>query len=485
MTVVELSAQVEPLTPQWWLRRLLLRLSDGAPHYDMLDRYYDGDNGIPVGTTKAIKDAYLRLMRMARMNYAELIVDAVRERMIPSGFRTGASNDRNGDAAAWDIWQGNSLDADCNLVHTPMLAMGAAYAIVGPVDPDLGVPLITAEDPRQTIVEHVPGRRRVVRAALKVFRDDAAQLDVAYLYLRQTVYTFVRERATVVPETHERANAWLVQGGLLGLGGWLVDNVQQLPAAVGVPVVSFLNNPDTNHVTRGEYEVHRGVLDRINYMILQRLEVATLQAFRQRAVKGVPDRDEHGVEINYDDVFALDPAALWILPETADIWESGVVDLGPIRSSVRDDVQDLAACTRTPLYYLIPDTAQGSAEGALTQREAITFKVADRDRTTGESWEQVMSLAFAYLGDAERAARRGMECLWQPPERFSLAQRADAAVKAQASGVPWRTIMEEIWQFSPQQVDRMETQRAADLFAAQLRLQLAPTPTEPASVPVA
>lgn len=55
-----------------------------------------------------------------------------------------------------------------------------------------------------------------------------------------------------------------------------------------------------------------------------------------------------------------------------------------------------------------------------------------------------------------------MEVLWAPPERFSLAERFDAASKAQAAGVPWRAVMTEVLQFSPQQVDRMDAERVTD-----------------------
>jgi hypothetical protein len=55
-----------------------------------------------------------------------------------------------------------------------------------------------------------------------------------------------------------------------------------------------------------------------------------------------------------------------------------------------------------------------------------------------------------------------MEVLWAPPERFSLAERYDAASKAQAAGVPWHTVMTDILQFSPQQVERMAGERSAD-----------------------
>ena len=43
-----------------------------------------------------------------------------------------------------------------------------------------------------------------------------------------------------------------------------------------------------------------------------------------------------------------------------------------------------------------------------------------------------------------------------------VAERYDAASKAEAAGVPWRTRMLDILQFSPQQVDRMDAERATD-----------------------
>ena len=114
-----------------------------------------------------------------------------------------------------------------------------------------------------------------------------------------------------------------------------------------IPVVQFGNRLDMFGRSRSEFEPHLGLLDRINYTVLSRLEIATLQAFRQRALKGAPVEDEHGNEVNYDDIFEADPGAMWLLPEGAEMWESGMVDLGPIRQAIRDDVQDLAAVSRT------------------------------------------------------------------------------------------------------------------------------------------
>lgn len=452
-----------PNSPGWWLKRLLKELADRQDRLNRLDRYYRGEPDLPVGA-ESHREAFQQFQRKSRTNFAELIVEAVRERMQPAGFRTGADGDQLGDAEAWRIWQANSLDADSSLVHRSMLSMGLAYVIVGGVARDIEAPLITPEDPRQVIVAHDPVRRRRAIAALKVFHDEIEDLDRAYLYLPGLVIQASKTR---------RSSAGVrLNGGLAGWD-WVENPVAKLPFPV-VPVVEFANKPDLYSSPMGEFEGAIDILDRINHMLLQRLVIATLQAFRQRAVEGnFPTTDEQGNEIDYDDIFAADPGALWLLPEGAKMWESGQVDLTGILQGVRHDVQDLAAVTRTPLFYLTPDAANGSAEGASLAREGLVFKTADRLVQTGESWEQVKSLAFLFAGDRERARRRDLEIIWAPPERFSLAERYDAAAKAQAAGVPWRTVMADVLQFSPQQIDRMEADRATDALLAPIPVPLA------------
>jgi hypothetical protein len=446
-----------PTSPGWWLQRLIKQLAARRARYDLLDAYYTGRAEIPVHANKSLRQSYQRLMSVARTNFAELVVEAVRERMVPVGFRTGADGDELGDKEAWRIWQANALDADSPLLFRSSLALSMGYMIVGGIDDEIGAPLITPEDPREVIAVRDPIRRRKTVAALKVFVDDVEGVERAFVYLPGIVHRAVRALA---PEgTEFRAD----------VTGWEWEESSQLPAPV-VPVVAFPNRDSlvghSGGDSWGEFETHLAVLDRINYKKLNELEIASLQAFRQRAIKGVPLHDEAGNEIDYDDIFSGDPGALWHLPETAELWESGQVDLGPLRLSIRDDIQDLAAVTRTPLFYLTPEAANGSAEGAALAREGLVFKTQDRILQASESLERVMQLAFLFAKDEDRANAPDMEVIWMDPQRFSLSERADAASKAIAGGMPWRSVMRDIWQRSPQELERMETERAADAFLA-------------------
>jgi hypothetical protein len=147
-----------------------------------------------------------------------------------------------------------------------------------------------------------------------------------------------------------------------------------------------------------------------------------------------------------------------------DIWESQQVDLGPIRQAIIDDERALSAVAGVPLYRFSPDAAAGSAEGASLQREGLVFKAIDRITQASESLEAVMSLAFLFAGDSTRANRRDMEVIWAPPDRVTLAEKYDAAVKAQAAGETWRSTMQDVLGKTPQQIARMEAERVAEAF---------------------
>jgi hypothetical protein len=441
-----------PNSPGWWFKRLFDRLVDRQGHFDKLDSYYRGTNGIPVHANKQVSESYRRLMSVSGANFARLIVEATRERMTPLGFRTGSVSDELGDEVAWRIWQANSLDADHMLIDRATLSMGAAYAIVGGVDPEIGVPLITPEDPREVICEVDPARRRKVRAALKVFTDDVMGLERAYVYLPGFV---VRASRPITTDTGPAS--------VMNMDAWNWDGPPEaLPAPV-VPVVPFYNLTGINGTPEGEFEGHLATLDRINYTILTRVEAMTMQAFRQRGIKGLPLTDADGDEIDYEGDFLAGPGELWHLPDTADIWESGLIDLTPILSSEKQDITTLAGATSTPMSYLFPDDSGGSAEGAQLKRESVTFKARDRMRQQGESYEQMMSLALLFAGESERATRSDMEIIWASPERYTLAERASAAAQLK-DVVPNSTIAREVLQFTPQEIARMRAEQLADVL---------------------
>jgi hypothetical protein len=441
------------MTPDLWLERLSRFMDQRRPRLDVLRSYMDGYAPLPEGA-EGCREAYQKFQRKARTNFGELVVDAVVERMIVSGFRVGDSNED--DDAARRIWKRNRLQIGSSDVHRDMVGLSAGYVLVAPGDDG---PLITCERPEQVITEHDARRQVLVRAGLKVYRDAIGGDDVAFLHLPGVVFTYKRPARDLWNRLSVITSA---------SGGWQ-PVVAMETGLEFVPIYPFVNRGGL-----GEFETHIDVLDRINWDVLQRLVIMAMQAYRQRATKGdLPVEDEAGEQIDYAEMFRPGPGALWQLPEGVELWESQTTDLTPVLAASKDDITHLAAVTRTPMSTLMPDSANQSAEGASFAREGLVFKTGDRVERAGAQWDAAMGAALAIEQGLPRPVE-DVQTLWMPVERQSLAERADAASKAQ--DVPWRTRMTDIWQFPADRVDRMETERAGDQLSAALANPFAPPP---------
>jgi hypothetical protein len=478
-----------PRSPGWWMQRLFTQLNDRhrRRRLQLLHDYYRGRGPLPAGAEVA-RESFEGFQRKARTNYAAMIVGATSERMRIGGFKSAVDSDVSGDAFVGRLWKRAGMKVVSTKVHDRMLALGEAYAIVGLVDEDTGAPLITAEDPRTMIAEEVPGNPHKLLAALKILHDDTVGEDRAYLYLPGVVWVARRQKTanaltTAATYLSERPSDTM-HGIAFDPRAWEWDTKRSGPLPhTRMPVVKF-----TNHEGMGEFEPHTDVLDRINHQVLQRMVIATMQAWRQRAVKGLPDvyDDQHpnaGEPIDYTDVFTSDPGAFWQLPETAEMWESQPVDLRPLLEAVKDDVIALGAVTKTPLHMLQPGGNNQSAEGAASQRESLVFKVKNRIDLVLDCWSRVMSIALLHIGEKQRADLAFLEAIFDSVDQLSLAEKADAASKAQ-NDMPRRTRLIKIWGETPAEADQIMSEWEDELFAQQLAAQTAAAAVNPSTAPV-
>ncbi len=460
-------------SPGWWLRRLYHMLGNKRrrDRLETLARYRQGDPPAPRGAD-ASKESYEAFVKKARTNFAELVVAALAERITPVGFATGQDNDETGDEIVGAMWERAGMDVESSSLQDMILTYGEAYMVVGEMDEITGAPVVTAEDPRWIIGDPDPSNHRRLRAALKVVYDDTTNEDRAYLYMPGAVYVAKRSRGPLDPNPMGDP-----RGPILHFNPqvWDWDNDRSgRPSHGGMPVVRFTNNKEGI----GEFEPHLDLLDRINHQTLQCMVIGTMQAFRVRAVINLPDRDpDTNAEIDYSDIFRLDPGSIWQLPEGAEMWESATTDLTPILSSIKDDLTKLAAATRTPMHMLNPGGDNQSAEGANLQREGLTFKADTRIKRWKHSYAMVASLMLQAIGETERSDLSKLECRFAATERLSLAERADAASKAVATGLPMKTILVRIWGYAPDEAERVLSEIADEkLLQAQLAQSLAAGP---------
>jgi hypothetical protein len=477
-------------SPAWWLNVLrkerhdLLvdqvnaRSSEVKPGLETLHKWMINQPPLPPAAP-AWGETYQAFHATTRTNYAEPLVRSATDRMTPLGFRTGASDDDNGDNQAARIWAENQMPIEQVDVLTDMLGLRYGYTMIGNPLPGSEIPVITAEDPRQVITAHDPVNRRLVKAAIKEYRDPYEGVDVCWVYIRSDD---PRKKAQAY-RAWKRSGAGQYASSGSGMMSWVSSNEWKWDDPVDcptnrVPFVRFANR-------RGmaEFETHLGILDRLNRITLQRMLMAEIQAFRQRAVKNLPEvypqdypiPEMRGKPIDYAGVFTPGPGSMWMVPEGVDFWESQPIDLNPIVSMEKHEIRTYAALAGMPMYYFNPDDTNGSAEGASTQRESLVFRIKDRMTIAEVGWAETMAHAFEVMEDRERADVSQIETIWAPVENLSLSEMYNAAVQAKAAGLANNTIRRQVLKMSPREMQRAELDDAVDMVRG-VSNQQQPTP---------
>lgn len=474
----------------WWLdvleKRLDARRQDdpsGRLGIVTLANYAAGRPRPPRGADKAA-EAWQAFQTMARTNYALPVISAVIDRLRTTSFYTASASDDNGDADAWRFWRANDMGARELVLYRLAGTMRDSYAMVNdPSHASHGEAVVTIEDPRWTITDEDP-LTGLARAGAKIVHDATMQTSTAWV--------MVAGRDGAGCEVRRFTREWK-DVGVQGVGGWREDEAGHATLPFGdVPIVRYTCDPDASGQGTAEHELGIDIIDRINSGILLRLVIAFNQAFRRTAMRKTetadaldtgtelidPDDPDSGVvEVPIDQIFENSPAAMWDLPPGWDVWESAVTDLGPLLQAETKDLQHLAAVTRTPMDYLVPDGANQSAEGASLKRENLIARVEQRQAVYGRANARTVRLGFLWQGDVERANLVEIDPQWRPAQQPSLAERSTAAVQQKGAGVPWATLMRSVLQYTPTDVARMETERDADLLYAE---QAAPAPATPA-----
>jgi hypothetical protein len=461
LVALDQNAVRTPNTPEWWMTQLATKAlqRNRIWRLALLEAYRAGRPPL-LNVSPAQRQIYYDFLRIAKSNFARVIVRAPAERMGVRAIRTAAANDDNGDQVAWRHWTGAGLDVTETDTYSDMLTFAEGYERVA-VRAD-GSPTALPCVPWQTFVVPDPLDPYRAKAAFYIAWDEWAQQTYAYLWLPGQQWV-ASTPATAPPPR-------VTVPGTSIPGRWQYDGVRRFSFSPStftmrpniddvaeadrdggpysetfevqeVPVQRFPNRDGV-----GEFEEHLDLLDRINHTIMTRVVTAAVQAYRQRALQQnlgpngeaidrLPDKNpDNGETINWAEIFMPGPDGLWRLPPGVSIWESGEVQLQPIISAGQEDIKQLSSVTSIPFNLFSPDGINQSAEGAQLTREGLVFKVEDRDKIAGRCRSRVASLMFKFGPDSDRyddakndrADASQIIVDWKPAERFSLAEKAQA-----------------------------------------------------------
>ncbi|GGJ58897.1 phage portal protein [Glutamicibacter ardleyensis] len=441
-------------SPGWWLAKAFAKREDRLDRLDDLNAWHIGEPPTPAAVREA-REAFREFEAEATTNWAELIVGSMRERQAVRDVRTSVSGD-DPDDVAWKYWLDNNLDVEFSTFVETFLWAGDAYAMI--IDDEDG-PLVTHEDPRECVTFHDPVRQSQLRAAAKFYSDPDEDRAYAVVMVAGSYYDdgLARTYTASMDGEGELATSfdpesWSWDEDSGGVNGMALKHGL-------VPVVRLRNRRGM-----GEFEPHLPHMRRINRLTFQLSVIVMYQAYKQRAIISDVDDPEDAAQeelaeaFNADsleDVLTSDPGSWFMLPSGTKVWESTPTDIQGLLKALHDEQLALAAVARRPMGMFAPDNQ--SASGANFTREGLQFAVEDKQARLRRFLVDVFHLVFLTADDSERAEKSGINVSFMPAERYTITDKASATSQV-SQKFPLRTILREIWQMTPTQIQQVEAE---------------------------
>lgn len=449
--VVNLNAAVQG-EPEWWLRRLLNSLYARQPTMRTWENYYSGRHPLSF-FDDAIREKFGHRFRKFASNFTALAVDTLAERLEVSGFRYDREGkDEETSDLLWEIWQDNNMESESLGAHTDALVKSVSYVCVEPNGTDS--PIITVEDPLNTIVELSPKNASDRRAALKQWIDPDDGSLIVYVYLPDGIYKYRSsskwpEDVTGWPHEPWRQGQSSVPGGGFtryspGSEDWPLVN------SLGVvPVVPLLNRPRHGE-GRSEVDPITSNQDLINYYRAMAVVAGRYVAIPQRWVKNL-DVEIDPATGQPKPPFGGGLMDLWVVPgfEADDVratseaaqtefGQFAASDVTPYLRFILTEVRALAANVGVPYYYLLDQEVAGvgapSGESIKASEARLTRKMGHLSKSFGVGWREVERISLLAMGN-DKGNEMVAEARWAPFSTMNDAVVTDAVVKQYEAGL--------------------------------------------------
>ena len=363
-------------------------------HYRALRDYYDGLHEVPLTTRQKeylARDAEFEFA----LNYLQLPVDLVAERLIVTGFDgPDGIGGRDGILAEW--WEANRMDALQAQVHRAALIDGDTYILIEPPDNETPYPTFYHEpayDGGEGVkVHYVSNVRREMTFASKRWSErrlnDKGEFETV---LRLNIYR---------PDRIEK----YIQTGR----GWSPLQVDgqpwPLPWPAGViPVVHFRWQDSGGNWGKSEIENLIAVQWALNKAAIDLLEAADTTATQKVFLLG----GRLPADMVYSTGNILSIGATTTGGPLPSVVALPGGDMSQLRALVDDNIIRIAQLSHIPLQYFQLTGAIASADTQAADDSQLVAKVQSQAVALGNAWEDVMRIALrlnAEYGDGRDIA---------------------------------------------------------------------------------
>lgn len=444
------------------------RLSDAWAKLNDFRAYYAGAH--PVYLTPRQQEFLGPLLTEAgdyvcAFNLCKVVIDTLAERLRVEGFtgQDAAGNTLAEKLADW--WARGDGDAKHSRTQAAALRDARAYNIVR-WDAARGIPTFETEqayDGVTGVTTHRDAFGKLSMAVKYYLKDDILAED--YLTRRRIIYT-----DGLMTRQKEAAQGLYGWGPIDPAEGpaveYWTDGFTATGRSLGIPVIEFENADGMSEISQ-----LIGPQNALNKLVLDLLAAGDTTAFQMLAVQyreGVlPAARPVDDDKETTDDLRIGPG------RAIELWDGTTVtaipagDLAQLIDAIRFMVNMIAGVSRTPQYYLMPVGGGDVPSGeALKQLESGLVSRANR-RTTifGNAWVETarqMARLYAAMGGRDVDPEAGIKCNWASTEiRYELYNAQVAQAEA-AVGVPQEALWELRLGYSPDEIKRFKTQKAAD-----------------------
>lgn len=427
--------------------------------FDRIHEYVLGRRGRPELPT----DANSEIKEIADIcvhNVLTLVLDAFVQNLSVVGYRDAAADV---NAAGWEIWQRNQMDARQAEIHSAAVKYGVAYCVAVP---GMSGVVLKPRSPRQLIaVYEDPQTDRWPQYALETWIDstDATPTrrgvfyDDTYMYEMELgeISTPPVEGADHVKRHHLMIHEGSISDAIAHGGRYKGEPV--------CPVVRYVNRRDAEDLVEGEIE--RLICDQraINEINFDRLVVARFGAFPQKVITGWTGSADEVIRMSAARAATFEDEQVKI-----DSWPAA--SLEPYNALLASKVEHVATRAQVSPAYIVGKLVNLSADALAAAEKNQQRKLSAMQDSHGESHEQLLAVAQEMSGGQ---VDDGAEVVWKDTEARSMAATVDAIVKlgqAQAAGYPIEPYLRLIPGFTQQMVlaaeQKARTARSVQIMAA-------------------
>lgn len=393
--------------------RLDRAINRQKPMLEKNDLYFEGEQPLKFLAPVLQQELGYRLSPIV-LNLALFAVDVYDNRLDVEGFRIGRGAEADDDL--WDVWQENDGPDLSQQGHRESLALGRAYATVGPGESADDAPVITLESAFDAIHEDDPRTKRV-KHGLKRWTDLDKTRWMTFHHQEGWV-TWRRERRSWVEDKREDNNG----NGLCSLVPLMND-----PRMLG------RNRPGKFDQRLGRSVFHPIVspLDALNKLASDMMVSAEFHALPRRFATGLKEEDFVDEKGDALDTYTMIAGRMWSTEnEKATFGQFPEASLSNFHESIKLLMQIVAMQLGIPADYLLFKGDNPPSADAIRASEAQLVKRAERkQRTLSTRWEQVQRLVLMNMGREDDARPKQIETIWRDPSTPTVAQKADAIMK--------------------------------------------------------